>query len=396
MKCKSTITNQSYQFHFIENGDIKEINFPVSDNLYDKADFIGAFQAIAKNIHHQIVVIKQEDEIIGQLYFQCMPFKGKELSSYIPQESRCLLSKTVEALVDLALDKIHWNLAVLGNIFITGDNGQVWYKNITNTLKWQLINEAIDQYTKIEKVDAVLISDISENEMEGSKVMLSKKYRQFEVEPDLKFFPQPNWNTFEDYLENLSSKYRVRTKKVLKNSEELSIKAFTADDLDKHETTIFNLYTAVVNQADFKLAEVPKDYFIKMKLAMPETFHVNGFFANNELIGFVCYFINTHCININFVGINYEFNRKYNLYQRMLYNCIEEGIKLKTGMIHFGRTATEIKTTVGALPFKSYSFIKHNSTIPNIAIKPLTTYLKPEPFTQRNPFKTFEENSLAS
>ncbi|MEZ4916091.1 MAG: peptidogalycan biosysnthesis protein [Chitinophagales bacterium] len=396
MKCKSTIQDKTYQFIFPKNGELKDIQLPSSYNLYDNIDFIYTFQNIIENIRHQIVIIKEQNEVVGQLYFQCMPFKGKELATYIPQESRCFLNKTVEAIVDIALDRINWNLAVLGNVFITGDNGQAWYKNIAPSIKWKLINEAIEQYTKLENVDAVLISDIDNLHLAGSNYLVEQKFRKFEVEPDLKFYVQPGWNTFDDYLQNLTSKYRVRTNKVLEKSENITIKNLNTEDILQYENLIYKLYSNVVNQADFKLAEVPKNYFSKMKNALPNIFQVHGFFKENELIGFVCYFINTHCINVNFVGINYEYNKTYSLYQRMLYHCIEEGIKQKTGMVHFGRTATEIKTTIGALPFKSYSFIKHNSAIPNIAIKPLTTYLKPEPFTQRNPFKTVEKNSLAS
>lgn len=387
MKYTAIINQQKFQFNFAEDLQTLHLNLPHTQNLFSQATFLQKFQQVAYNIHHQVVVIKQGENVVGQLYFQIMPFKGKELATYIPQESRCFLGKTVEALVDLALERINWKLAVLGNIFITGDNGQTWYANIDDHTKWKLINEAVEFYTKQENVDAILISEIEETQLEGSNYLVHQKYRKFEVEPDLKFFVQAEWQTFNDYLESLTSKYRVRTNKVLEKSTSLVLQNMSLQEITQNEKLIFDLYKRVVDQADFKLAEVPFNYFSKMKECLQDDFQLVGVFNKQKLIGFVCYIVNTNCLNINFVGIDYQYNRTFSMYQRMLYHCIEEGIIRHKKMVHFGRTATEIKTAIGAQPFVSYSFIKHNSKIPNIAIKPLTTYLKPEEYTKRNPFK---------
>jgi hypothetical protein len=145
----------------------------------------------------------------------------------------------------------------------------------------------------------------------------------------------------------------------------------------------------VVDSAAFKLAEITPSYFYDFKKAYPEDFYVRGFYLQEELVGIISFFTDNSCLHINMVGLDYSKNKEYCIYQRILYDCIEQGILFGKERIHFGRTASEIKTSVGAYPIKAYSLLKHNSKIPNLAIKPLTTYLKPEPFEIRNPFNNY-------
>ena len=55
-------------------------------------------------------------------------------------------------------------------------------------------------------------------------------------------------------------------------------------------------------------------------------------------------------LDAHFVGINYEYNREYAVYQRMLYDYIQIAIENRLQQINFGRTASEIKSSVGAEP----------------------------------------------
>ncbi|MCD8528875.1 MAG: hypothetical protein LRY27_02645 [Chitinophagales bacterium] len=167
------------------------------------------------------------------MLFQLLPFKGKELNAYIPKEQKCFVNKTIEALVDLALDRINWKLLVLGNVFFTGDNGQIWTKEIDGKLKWQLIRHAAKKIAEQTKIDAFLISDIYENDLKEDDYLLKHSYRKFEVEPDLIFNINKEWDSFDDYLQSLSSKYRVRTNKVFSKAHELEIKSLSVEEIKK-------------------------------------------------------------------------------------------------------------------------------------------------------------------
>lgn len=384
----------SFQFKLVGNYQTSD-NQSKSGPLFEQADFLVHSAKINPQVQHFIIEVSVKGEVFAHFYFQIMPFKGSELKSYIPQGENCLINKTMEAIIDLALERVNWNLAVLGNVFITGDNGQYWKTDkLADEIKWEIIEEASDFLSTQFKFDALLISDLREEDLAGHRRILSSGYRLFEVEPDLIFDIDPSWNTFNDYLNSVVSKYRVRTKKVLKNGTKLSVKDLDLPAIQNQEKEIYQLYKNVINNATFKLAEINNSYFQNFKKAYPKQFFVRGFYLDGKLVGIISYFADTECLYMNFIGLDYSLNREYSIYQRILYDAIGQGILAEKKQIHFGRTASEIKTSVGAKPVKAYSFLKHNNKIPNLAIRPLTSYLKPEPFEVRHPFKSEQKSAL--
>lgn len=353
-------------------------------------DFIFKCKTINQSIHHYVIEAKNKNGILVRFYFQVMPFKGSELKSYIPKSETCLLNKTLDSVLDLALDRVNWELAVLGNVYITGESGQKWFQDIKAEDKWEIIQSACNYISTHVNIDAFLISNLYKDDLDGHQRFIKKGYRFFEVEPDMVFDIQDNWKTFNDYLQSVTSKYRVRTKKVFKESKDLLINDLSAREIKQNSQQLFELYKNVMDKVDFKLAEIEPEYFHEIKDAHPEHFFLRTYSIQNKIVGFISYFKNGDQLHIHFIGIDYQYNKTFRIYQRILYDCIEQGILLGMKKIHFGRTASEIKTSVGAYPKKSYSMLKHNSRIPNMAIKPLTQYLKPEEFEVRKPFKNIK------
>lgn len=379
----------NFDFKLID--DIQSIDSEqnIEDLFYAQSSFIHHSALISQQVRHVVIEASSAGNTLANFYFQIMPFKGSELKSYIPQGQDCLINKTMEAIVDMALERVNWNLAVLGNVFFTGDNGQYWQSaKLADEIKWEIVEEAATYLSKQLSVDAFLISDLREEDLKGHKGLLSNGYRFFEVEPDLIFDIDSSWTSFDDYLKSVVSKYRVRTKKVLEKSTKLNIQDLDYDKLVSMETEIYQLYKNVVDSAAFKLAEVGPEYFHRFKKAFPNSFFVRGYFLENKLVGVISYFEDKEVLFMNFIGLDYSNNKEHCIYQRILYDAIEQGITHEKKHIHFGRTASEIKTSVGAKPKKAFSLLKHNSKIPNLAIKPLTSYLKPEPFEVRRPFKS--------
>ena len=58
--------------------------------------------------------------------------------------------------------------------------------------------------------------------------------------------------------------------------------------------------------------------------------------------------------------------------------------------VYLGRTAAEMKSTVGAVAHDLVCYIRHRNGLSNQVIRPFIDYLKPSDWTPRNPFK--EEN----
>jgi hypothetical protein len=92
-------------------------------------------------------------------------------------------------------------------------------------------------------------------------------------------------------------------------------------------------------------------------------------------------------LEAHYIGLDYEYNGQFNLYQNVLYGMIDEAIKNKLSKVNLGRTAAEIKTTVGAKPVDLICYIKPQNTISKLIQKPFISYLQPAEWIPRNPFK---------
>jgi len=71
----------------------------------------------------------------------------------------------------------------------------------------------------------------------------------------------------------------------------------------------------------------------------------------------------------------------------MLYDYVKIGIERKLGFINFGRTAGEIKSTLGAVPEELTCYVRHKKSVANFLFKPFIRKIKPSVFEQRFPFK---------
>jgi hypothetical protein len=89
----------------------------------------------------------------------------------------------------------------------------------------------------------------------------------------------------------------------------------------------------------------------------------------------------------NFIGLDYDYNYEYAVYQRMLYDFIKHGIERGVKYVKIGRTAEEIKSGVGAEPVEMKFYAKHRNKVTNAILKPFVQKLQPSEFELRKPFK---------
>ena len=75
----------------------------------------------------------------------------------------------------------------------------------------------------------------------------------------------------------------------------------------------------------------------------------------------------------------------------MLYDYIEIAINENLKILNFGRTASEIKSSVGAVPQDLTMYLRHKKSITNKILKLFLQRVQPTPFQQKMPFKTIKE-----
>jgi hypothetical protein len=336
-------------------------------------------------------------EPCGIIYFQVADFKAGILSDLLAQaeagSSRRM--NLFEKYIDSNKEEVLLRLFTCGNNLVSGEYGYRFDKKIGEKTAHQLLLKITDLISKEEKlrgtISAILIKDFY-HALQPESLFREEKYSPFFVEPNLVVELPAGLDSLAEYTALFSKKYRNRAKSVLKNLGAVQANYLDLAGIKAHEKTLYALYTEVFEKAKFKLIQLPQDYFSSVKAAFSDRFLVKGYFLDGRMIAFSSSFLMPDgSLEAHYIGLDYALNSTYNLYQNLLYAFIEEAILNQCRCMNLGRTAAEIKTTVGAKAKELMCYIRPQNTISKIIQKPFISLLQPAEWTPRNPFK--EEGS---
>lgn len=402
--------NDDFSFSLFENAEM----IPASDwemITQNKTTFLERdyLKIVERGEHTRLtcryVIVYHHQKPCGIIYFQVVDFKAEVFGDLLSQQVESLKSKRMnlfERYIDSNKNEVLLRLFTCGNNLASGEYGFLFDKNIKEEIANELLLEITDLVSKEEKlrgtISAILLKDF-DKALEPQSMFASEKYSQFFVEPNLIVNIPENVSSITEYIELFSKKYRNRAKGIFKNAAALEIKELSADEIKKHEKEMYALYEEIFAKAKFKLIKLPEDYFSSVKAIYPDKFTVTGFFHENKLVAFASSFVmSDNSLEAHYIGFDYSLNNQFDLYQNILYLMISEGIKHKQTKINLGRTAAEIKTTVGAKAENLICYIKPQNTISRIIQKPFISFLQPAEWIPRNPFKEegLEKNSEKS
>ena len=281
----------------------------------------------------------------------------------------------------------------LGNNMITGQNGYAFSKPIEfSSISDVLIkcSEEIIKYFKEKNINIHIVSFkdfYQESTTELKKYHFSNLY-EFNVQPNMIFELDSNWKTAENYINSLSKKYRDQYKRSHKKFDGIIYKELSLDEITLHEERIYDLYHYVAKNAPFNTFFLAKHHFSTFKKQCGSRFKLYGYFLDDKLVGFHTILINGELLETYFLGYDDKVQKENMLYLNMLYNMTEFGIENQFKKIIFGRTALEIKSSIGAEPVIMSGFIYHRNKLINKHIDKIFARLEPNvEWQQRHPFK---------
>jgi hypothetical protein len=318
--------------------------------------------------------ISTKDSII---YGHLITIKGKKAANYVESKNGFSLKKSI-------LKKIDFHFFCFGNTHFSNTST---FSNSKNQLDEKLVLEIISKIKKDFKVNFFLIPDHFYSKINPTTTHLSNKFNALTIDPDMVLKINPKWVKLDDYSDAIQSKYKKRLRKVFKKSNDLVIKEFQLNDLTNHLEKMKELYNNVYSKSAFSGPKFDVSIYIDFMKDENLKFYVFGFFFKNNLVGFSSDFLNNTTLQSYFIGLDYSVNEQFDLYNRILFHTIEQGIKLKAETIRFGRTAAEFKSTIGAIPTNSKSAVYINNKLLNFFFKPIIKNIKPKDWVQRRPFK---------
>ena len=322
-------------------------------------------------------------------YFQVVDLAQRDLNSILNMEPYGQLLNVLSQALDkfifgIKRNKPHY-LVVSGNILLSGDFGILSDNRDSNSLleSIELIKKELNTAGK---VVATIVKDLpKEDKMMDD--LTKNKFLPMVMDPIMEFEVNTKWLKFDDYLQALSSKYRVRANNVMKKMEGVEIRDFNVDDFKKHKTTLYELYKGVQQKSPVRLLSCKIDYLSNLLSLSNDRIIFRTFWKDNKIIAFLTVIMNGSELEAHHIGFDYSLNKNLAIYQNILYHYIELAIQHKMQRISFGRTALEIKSTVGAIPIEYKAFIRFENRVVNSLLYHVFPEKSGDEWIQRNPFK---------
>lgn len=341
-------------------------------------------KSMPDDIQFKYVNIYENEEYIGLMYLQCLNFNSKHYRhqlldrAYIKPLKGLILRKSADILI-------------CGNIFRVNFQG-FYFKEKSHK---ERIFDFLLMYRKQVKSEkdfcGILVKDCSRAFI-GSQYHCHN-FKAFEKDLTMEMELHANWKKFDDYLGDLSRKYRQRANKIIKSKSEIEYKELNINDLIEEKEKINELYMNIVKQQTIAMGLLNSEYFIHMKEQLGSAFRVFGYYKEDELIAFASHihYLGKNKMEIHYIGLNYEYNSKYNLYFNILFDGVSAAIQHGFKTIEMGRTAREAKANVGAQAVENFNYIWLRPGLLRFALNSLGAWFEKqvgENWKTRHPFKS--------
>lgn len=351
------------------------------DTFYFNTDFLQAFEEANPKIEYGYLVLSQNKEVISLAILQRMNVLIDNAQEQLPSSER--LARSLQCYISAR--KIH--TIVCGNVFLSGNYGVLIKEGIPKGPVYKKIAQEIKTVHTQKKASVFFFKDFVDQELSAVSEVESCQFQSFAVAPNMRLKIRAAWTDFDQYKDALKSKYRVKVNKADKKSSALTVQSFNAEDIDTYRKELQQLYSNITDRALFKPINLEIETYRLLKIRFRESVLINTYWYENRIVGFATAFKVNNRLDAHFIGIEYSLNKQLSIYPRILNDYVRLGIQMKVEEVNFGRTSSEIKSTLGAIPEHLTCYVRHRRTVANLLFKPLVRQIKMEAYKQHTPFK---------
>ena len=365
----------------IDSVVFKDINS--EGNIYFSKPFLKAFETSNPQIEFKYISISDVDKnTVALALVQVIRLNVEGMLKNIK------VAPFVRKGLGLLFCNEYIKIMFCGNVFLSGEHGISTAENSSKKDIYSEIGTALDAVAANTKpMHAIFIKDFQLASLVHTQSFLNFGYSEIKVEPNMIIQLKPEWKNFEEYKNILKSKYRVKANKADSKSSILEIRLFSSKDLETYKHELQALYQNTIDKASFNAQVLNLDTYSHLSTSLKDNFIVKGYFLENRLVGFLTALVNDNKLDAHFIGLDYELNKSHAIYPRILNDYVRIGIEKQVSSINLGRTASEIKSTIGANPIELSCYIKHKNPFLNSLIKPFLRRIKIKEFKQHSPFK---------
>ena len=377
----SFTTNLYHSVDGIDSSVFEGVN--TDKNVYFSKPFLKAFERSNPQIEFQYITVSDaQKHTVALALVQTINLSVEGTLKNIK------VAPFIRKFLSLFFFYEHIKILFCGNVFLSGEHGIRTSNEISKNAVMTQIGTALDTVAEnTNPLHAIFIKDFMTESLKNTRQFLNFGYSEIKVEPNMIIQLLPEWKTFEDYKNILKSKYRVKANKADSKSSALKTRLFTEHDFETYKDELQALYQNTIANASFNAQVLNLNTYVHLRATLKDDFIVKAYFLEDKLVGFLTALVNKNALDAHFIGLDYELNKSHAIYPRILNDYVRLGIEKQVSSINLGRTASEIKTTIGATPLELSCYIKHKNPLVNSLVKPFFKRIKIKEFKHHSPFK---------
>ncbi len=358
------------------------------DNIFLSRKYLEVLQEAApSNMICHFIAIFNGDELMGIAISQYLDFK--QIDCYGNK-----LQINNVSIKNFLFKKFASSILVIGNNMLSGQHAfEIAEKANKSSVLIALNDAAIELKSRFEEkgtsIHMTTFKDLIANEIEAFSLTEFSSDLRFSVQPNMILDIKKEWKLEQDYVISFTKKYRTQYKRGRSKCLGVEKKEFTLEDILANEDKLHELYLHVASNAPFNTFYLPKHHFSVFKEKLGSNFILYGYFFEDNLISFKTIINNGETLVSYFLGYDDSIQKEKMLYLNMLYDMTAYAIIHGYRKIVFGRTALEIKSSIGAIPETMIGIMRHSNKAINRFLPFLFNYLEPKiVWKKRSPFQT--------
>ena len=364
------------------------------DLLLGQAYLSALEQSSRPEIQPYYVLIYEGNEPVFLAYFQLVSFSARKIKAFTPTGKADLLTRSwptdlLARLGSKLAQTFSIHLLLNGNSLITGDWGFRAAAKISPTQSLAHFEAALQHVQElIPHLGGTLIKDLPSSHVLLTEWLNDQGYHSISPEPDMRLPLSSDWEEFVDYQNALSSKYRQRLRSAYKKSQPIETRELTLPEVKAREEELMELFQQVIKAETFAISLPSSTYLSEVKAALGEHCQILGYFEADQLLGFSLLLGGVNGGSIaHLVGVDQAVNRDKKLYLRMLYDQISQSLEAGVAHLALGRTASTIKSSLGAEAHELPSYLHLRAGWANRLAPFVIQRLALPNWEKRNPFK---------
>ena len=308
------------------------------------------------------------------------------------------LLKAAEHAAELPVAWVYQRMLVCGSFLSTGLHGVAFAEGEDPARLWPVVEEAMNRIRRSIKLfadsDLVMIKDLTDDQKDAAATLRRFHFRRFETEPNMILRLEPVWRSFDDYLRDMRSEYRIRIRRTIRNLETsgVAFERLGPEQVKARATEIYALYLQVHEHQKLRLVTIRPQWIPALAASFGDDFRtvIARPKEGGKLLGFVNVMRDGNNAHGLYIGFDKAAAAKgIPLYLGLVYAAVGQGIEMGAEQMSLGRTALGPKAQIGARAKTMYGYLRHRNPALNLAVPSILALLPtPAEPPERHPFKS--------